>query len=48
LDISDLDICHPVVETFSDAQEGAKHVAELKQMQDREIQHMVVDGLKSK
>jgi hypothetical protein len=39
---------HPVVETFSDVQEGAKYVAELKQMKDGEIEHVVVDGLKSK
>ena len=37
-----------MVETFSDAQEGAKHVAELKEMNDGEIENVVVDGLKNK
>jgi len=32
---------------MSKFQEGAKYVAELKQMKDREIEHVVVDGLKS-
>ena len=39
---------HPVIEIFSDVQEGAKHITELKQLKDGEIDLVVVDGLKSK
>ena len=40
---------HSVVETFSDAQEGAKYVAELKEMKNGEVKvdFVVVDGIKS-
>lgn len=41
---------HTIVETFSQAQEGAKRVAELEQTKDGEIpiEFVVVNGIKSK